>query len=138
MMANPQASLATLRELKEMGLSLSVDDFGTGYSSLSYLQRFPIDELKIDKSFIDGVVGDIDSAAIVVAIIAMAKSLGLSLVAEGVETAEQLAFLRDKGCDQCQGYLVSKPVPADEFARVWLREAPAAIASQNWRVAAFA
>ena len=138
MMANPQASLQALRELKEMGLKLSIDDFGTGYSSLSYLQRFPIDELKIDKSFVDGVLDDVDSAAIVVAIIAMAKSLGLSLVAEGVETAEQLAFLRDRGCDQCQGYLFSKPVPADEFARLWLKGAQATIASQERRVAACA
>ena len=120
MMDHPEAKLDDLKELKDLGLRLSIDDFGVGYSSLSYLRRLPIDELKIDKSFIDEVETSADSAAIVVAIIAMAKSLGLTVVAEGVETRAQLAFLRERNCDACQGYLFSKPLPADEFARVWL------------------
>ncbi len=123
MMDHPETKLEGLKELKAMGLRLSIDDFGVGYSSLSYLRRFPIDELKIDKSFIDEVETDEDSAAIVVAIIAMAKSLGLTVVAEGVETRGQLDFLRARKCEECQGFLFSKPLPAGEFARTWLHGA---------------
>ncbi len=115
-MENVQETSETLRAFKDMGLALSVDDFGTGYSSLSYLKRFPLDELKIDRSFVQGVPEDGDDAAIVTAIVGMTHSLGLKVVAEGVETPEQLAFLRGLGCDEYQGYLCSKPVAADEWA----------------------
>ena len=120
LMDRADESVALLHQLRALGLKLSIDDFGTGYSSLSYLGQFPIDELKIDRSFlgaIDSKTGD-GGAPIVVAIIALAHSLGLSVVAEGVETEAQWAFLRDRGCDQCQGYLFGKPVPAAEFARL--------------------
>ena len=120
MMDHPETKLEGLHELKQMGLRLSIDDFGVGYSSLSYLRRFPLDELKIDKSFIDEVESSEDSAAIVVAIIAMARSLGLAVVAEGVETRGQLEFLAARNCGECQGYLFSKPVSAQEFERTWL------------------
>jgi diguanylate cyclase (GGDEF)-like protein len=117
-MENFHESSDVLRALKDMGVEVSVDDFGTGYSSLSYLKRFPLDELKIDRSFVKGVPQDADDAAIVTAIIGMAHSLGLKVVAEGVETEEQLAFLRDRGCDEYQGFLCSKPVVAADWSRL--------------------
>jgi predicted signal transduction protein with EAL and GGDEF domain len=106
-----------LRDLRNLGLKISVDDFGTGYSSLSYLRRFPVDALKIDRSFVKDATKDMDSAAIVKAIIAMSHCLKLRVVAEGVETEEQLKFLSDEGCDEFQGYLISPPLPADEVVR---------------------
>ena len=98
-----------------MGISISVDDFGTGYSSLNYLKRFPLDELKIDKSFIVDIDTDAHNAGIVTAIIAMAKSLGLTLVAEGVETDNQLKYIRDAGVVTVQGFLFNKPLDAPDF-----------------------
>jgi diguanylate cyclase (GGDEF)-like protein len=118
MMEDAPRNAHMLRELKDIGIRLAIDDFGTGYSSLSYLKRFPLDELKIDRSFVAGVDTDPDTAAIVIAIIAMAHHLGLSVVAEGVETKSQLALLRRHECDECQGYLFSKPLPVDQFARL--------------------
>lgn len=117
LMDNARENVSMLRELKEIGIKLSMDDFGTGYSSLSYLNRFPLDELKIDRSFMSEVNsgGENDSTAIVVAIIAMAHSLGLKVMAEGIEKTEQLVFLRQHHCDGCQGYLFSKPMPAGDF-----------------------
>jgi diguanylate cyclase (GGDEF)-like protein len=120
-MDNVKNNVDTLRQLKEIGLKLSIDDFGTGYSSLSYLNKFPLDELKIDRSFIQEIRGPEDRSAIITAIIAMAHSLGLRVVAEGVETAPQLAFLQTQDCDEFQGYLKSKPLPAHEFAERFLR-----------------
>jgi len=117
-MGNAERHIRTLHELKALGVTLSIDDFGTGYSSLSYLKRFPLDELKIDRSFVSGVDSDPDDAAIVIAIIAMAHCLGLSVVAEGVETQAQLAFLKSKSCDECQGFLFAKPMPAEAFAKL--------------------
>ena len=104
-----------LYELRKMGVRLSMDDFGTGYSSFSYLRRFPLDVLKIDKSFIDEIPGKKDTAAIINAIIAMSHSLNLTVVAEGVEKEEQVEFLSRNGCDQIQGYYFSRPLPEDEF-----------------------
>jgi EAL domain-containing protein (putative c-di-GMP-specific phosphodiesterase class I) len=121
LMENVQDNVQMLRELKKIGVKLSIDDFGTGYSSLSYLHKFPIDELKIDRSFIMEIKGPDDRAAIITAIIAMAHSLGLRVVAEGVETAAQLDFLRAQGCDEYQGYLKSKAVPATEFEERFLK-----------------
>ncbi len=105
-----------LLSLSNMGLEISIDDFGTGYSSLSYLKRFPINKLKIDKSFVDNISTNSDDAAIVKAIIAMAHGLSMKVVTEGVETIEQLEFLRLHGCDQYQGYIYSKPLPASEIS----------------------
>jgi EAL domain-containing protein (putative c-di-GMP-specific phosphodiesterase class I) len=114
-MQNAAAAVKTLNELDAMGVVLSIDDFGTGYSSLSYLKRFPIDCLKIDKSFVNDVTTNPDDAAIASAIITMARSLGMKVVAEGVETEGQLRFLRARGCDAVQGYYFSRPVPAEAF-----------------------
>ena len=114
-MQNAAEAIKTLNELDAMGIALSIDDFGTGYSSLSYLKRFPIDFLKIDKSFINDVTTNPDDAAIAGAIITMARSLGMKVVAEGVETEDQLQFLRARGCDAFQGYYFSRPVPAEAF-----------------------
>jgi diguanylate cyclase (GGDEF)-like protein/PAS domain S-box-containing protein len=111
-------SVPNLKGLHELGIELSIDDFGTGYSSLNYLKRFPVHKLKIDQSFIKGIVMDKDDQAIVRAIIAMGHALGLTVVAEGVETREQLAFLTDNGCDEVQGYLFSEPVPADSLMKL--------------------
>jgi EAL domain-containing protein (putative c-di-GMP-specific phosphodiesterase class I) len=105
------SAIETMKQLMELGVNISLDDFGTGYSSLSYLKRFPIDTLKIDKSFITEVTTDAGSEVIVNTIIAMAHSLGLKVIAEGVETDEQLAILRERGCDQVQGYLFARPLP---------------------------
>ncbi|MEA2489207.1 MAG: hypothetical protein QOH21_999 [Acidobacteriota bacterium] len=120
-MLSPETSVRTLYELKKLGIRISLDDFGTGHSSLSYLKRFPIDTLKIDQSFIHDITSDPDSASIVTAIIAMAHSLRLKVIAEGVEFTEQANFLRRHACDQMQGYLIKPPVAADEFL-AYLRE----------------
>jgi diguanylate cyclase (GGDEF)-like protein/PAS domain S-box-containing protein len=118
LMESTVAVSAVLADLKAMGISISVDDFGTGYSSLSYLKRFPIDALKIDRSFVRDLPADQDDAAIVRAIIAMSRSLRMRVIAEGVETVEQQAFLRAEGCDEIQGYLWGRPVPPAELLRL--------------------
>jgi len=110
LISNEQEALQKLKLLKKMGIYLAIDDFGTGYSSLAYLKHFPLDRLKIDKSFINDILTDPDDAAITEAIIAMAHSLKLKVIAEGVEMREQLLFLEDRGCDEMQGYYLSKPL----------------------------
>lgn len=115
MMHNPQAAIAVMSSLHERGMRLSIDDFGTGYSSLSYLKKFQVHKLKIDQSFVRDISTDLDDKAIVVAIISLAKSLGLKTIAEGVETVEQLDLLRERGCDEVQGFYYSKPLPAEQF-----------------------
>ncbi|MCF7981050.1 MAG: EAL domain-containing protein [Pseudomonadales bacterium] len=121
-MKNLESTIKVLEELKNMGISISVDDFGTGYSSLNYLKRFPLDELKIDKSFIVDIDTDAHNAGIVTAIIAMAKSLKLSLVAEGIETEKQLKFIREAGVVTVQGFFFSKPLPARDFEKLLGRQ----------------
>jgi len=121
LMVNTEEAVRTLEYLSGLGVSLSIDDFGTGYSSLSYLKRFPLDSLKIDRSFIRDVTTDGDDATITRAVISMAHSLGLKVVAEGVETERQLAFLTEYGCDQIQGYFYAHPLPAGD-CEMWLRE----------------
>ncbi len=115
LMSNVDQATQTLEQIRELGPKISIDDFGTGYSSLSYLKRFAIDELKIDRSFVRDVPQDPDNAAIVTAVIAMAHGLGLKVVAEGVETREQHAFLQGRSCDEFQGFLASKPTAAERF-----------------------
>ena len=120
-MENPEHAAALLKKLKALGIRLAIDDFGTGYSSLGYLKRFPIDNVKIDRSFIQDIPDDEDDVAITQAVIAMAHSLRLKVIAEGVETAEHLAFLRTHGCDEAQGYLFGAPMPAEDFVKLMLR-----------------
>ncbi|QYJ78589.1 EAL domain-containing protein [Shewanella acanthi] len=117
-MENPQETASILSQLKALGLSIAIDDFGTGYSSLSYLKRFPIDTLKIDREFVRDIINDPDDAAITSAIIALAHSLDLNVIAEGVESQEQLNFLGLQGCDQVQGFLLSKPLDANDCLKL--------------------
>lgn len=124
-MQDPATTVRMLQELKAIGIAISIDDFGTGYSSLNYLKRFPIDHLKIDRSFVRDLRENPDDVAIVRAIIALAKGLGLSVIAEGVETAEQRNLLRIFGCDEGQGYLFSKPLAAQDIEKL-LKAAPLA------------
>lgn len=120
-MGNVEKAITTMHGLRELGVQLSIDDFGTGYSSLNYLKRFPVNTLKIDASFVRDLKVDSDDAAIVVAIISLAKSLDLKVVAEGVETEEQLDFIKSNGGHTAQGYFFSKPIPPDEFEQRWLK-----------------
>ncbi len=115
LMANTERTIASLHNLKKLGVQISIDDFGTGYSSLAYLRRFPIDKLKIDIAFIRDVISNPDDAAITLTIIRMAHSLKLEVIAEGVETAGQLAYLRHHHCDHIQGFYFSRPLPVPEL-----------------------
>jgi diguanylate cyclase len=112
-----------LRELRRRGLNIAIDDFGTGYSSLSYLQQFPINTLKIDRSFVGDIRADESDASIINAIVAMARGLKLDLIAEGVETRTQLSYLRSQGCSEVQGYIFSRPIPASDL-KALLRQNP--------------
>jgi diguanylate cyclase (GGDEF)-like protein/PAS domain S-box-containing protein len=117
-MNDVEQSASQLRELRDMGVHISIDDFGTGYSSLNYLKKLPIERLKIDRSFIQDIVKDSDDRAIIGAVTSMAHKMGIKTVAEGVETEEQLAFLRDSDCDEAQGFLFSRPVSAKQFQKL--------------------
>ena len=108
-------SIQVLRRLKDIGVGLAIDDFGTGYSSLAYLERFPVDALKIDRSFISRLGTDAADGAIVSAVLALGHALGLAVIAEGVETDEQLRILADLGCDAAQGYLFARPIPPSDL-----------------------
>jgi diguanylate cyclase (GGDEF)-like protein/PAS domain S-box-containing protein len=120
LLSNADVVFSVLQDLNDMGLSLAIDDFGTGYSSLSYLKQFKVGKLKIDRSFIRDIASDSDDAAITTAIISMAKSLHLKVIAEGVENEAQMAFLREHSCDEIQGYLFSKPLSAEEIVKRFL------------------
>jgi EAL domain-containing protein (putative c-di-GMP-specific phosphodiesterase class I) len=114
-MNDPLGAIAIMNRLQQSGVRMSIDDFGTGYSSLNYLKRFNIYKLKIDQSFVRDITVDPEDKAIVSAIIGLARTLGFQTIAEGVETQGQLAFLRQQGCDEVQGYFFSRPLPADQF-----------------------
>lgn len=129
LMRNPERVAQTLRRLKQLGIRLSLDDFGTGYSSLAYLKSFPLDVLKIDRSFVKDLIGSPDNGAIVGAVVALARSLGLRTVAEGVEDAAQLALLRELGCDEYQGFYFSRPVSPREISALLTRPMSIAQAS---------
>jgi EAL domain-containing protein (putative c-di-GMP-specific phosphodiesterase class I) len=118
LMEATESAIQTLNELKSMGVRISIDDFGTGYSSLSYLKRFPIDTLKIDRSFVRDVTSDPDDKAIINAIIALARTLNLKVIAEGVETIQQLVCLHEQGSDGMQGYLFSPPLPKESLTQL--------------------
>ncbi|HEY0844685.1 MAG TPA: EAL domain-containing protein [Noviherbaspirillum sp.] len=122
-MRDVDKSLAILKKLKALGVRISIDDFGTGYSSLNYLKRFPVDTLKIDRSFVSDIATDQDDAAIVKAVISLAHILNLRVVAEGVEEEQQRRFLMENGCDEVQGYHFGRPLSVDAFAHAWLRDA---------------
>lgn len=135
LMDNSEFNLAILSELKGMGISIAIDDFGTGYSSLSYLKRFPIDVLKIDRAFVNDITADPDDAAIANAVIALGKSMHLSIVAEGVETEMQLNYLRDMGCHLAQGFLLSKPLAAGALEAWWRQQMQTTLINENIKAA---
>ena len=115
-MSDAEGMLARLHELKALGVKLAIDDFGTGYSSLSYLKRFPVDTLKIDRSFVSGLGQNAEDTAIVQAVVTMAHTVGLTVTAEGVETTEITDHLQGLGCDLAQGYYFAKPLPSADLA----------------------
>jgi EAL domain-containing protein (putative c-di-GMP-specific phosphodiesterase class I) len=117
-MEHVKETIETLHALRNMGVQLSIDDFGTGYSSMAYLKRFPINKLKIDQSFVRDLATDPDDAAIVSATLAMGHNLNLTVNAEGVESQQQLAFLKAHGCDEIQGYYFCRPVPPEELGEL--------------------
>ena len=116
-MSNDEDTVARLEGLRSIGVGLSIDDFGTGFSSLTYLKRFPVEALKIDQSFINDVPDNAHNAAIVRAIVALAQSMNLNVIAEGVETRRHWQFLHDNGCREMQGYLISPPMPVEAFEK---------------------
>src|SRR5262249_30012077 len=126
-MQNAENTIYTLRELKALGVRIAMDDFGTGYSSLSYLKRFPIDTLKLDQAFVREITTDASDAAIATAVIAMAHSLALTVVGDGVETTEQSAFLHTQKCDSIQGYLFSPPQPTETLEAYLVERKTAAV-----------
>ena len=129
-MEDVEGATVTMKHLKELGVSIAIDDFGTGYSSLSYIKSFPINVLKVDRSFVMDIPSDPSDMAITAAIIAMAHKLNLSVVAEGVETIEQLTFLCDNLCDGAQGYLFSRPLFFEQLEHYLQNHDPKALRSQ--------
>jgi EAL domain-containing protein (putative c-di-GMP-specific phosphodiesterase class I) len=127
-MRDVEHSTQVLAELRKLGVHVSIDDFGTGYSSLNYLQRFMVDAIKIDKSFVDGIGHDHNAEVICDTILRIGHALGMRVIAEGVETEAQVVFLRLRKCNEAQGYLFGKPVTSEEFERTWLTSPPAAAA----------
>lgn len=117
---------SALRKLRSLGIRISLDDFGTGYSSLGYLRKFTVDKVKIDRSFVSGITKDADHLAIVQAVVGLTHALGMTSVAEGVETEEQLILIRASGCNEAQGYLFSHPLPADAIKEF--------LARQDWKL----
>jgi EAL domain-containing protein (putative c-di-GMP-specific phosphodiesterase class I) len=115
LMKNPERTIELLDCISELGIEISIDDFGTGYSSLAYLKKLPVDTLKIDKEFIRDITEDEDDASIVKSVIALAKSMRIAVLAEGVETKDQLSFLKKEGCSLIQGYYLSQPKPAADI-----------------------
>jgi EAL domain-containing protein (putative c-di-GMP-specific phosphodiesterase class I) len=120
LMQDSKSTALVLSAIKQLGVQLALDDFGTGYSSLSYMRRFPIDTLKVDRSFVRDLAMDVSDASVVSAVINMGKGLKMRVVAEGVEALEQLQFLKQNGCAEAQGYYFSRPLPAQDSAE-WLR-----------------
>ena len=118
LMSDFERAINTLRRLKSIGVSIAMDDFGTGYSSLRYLQAFPFDKIKVDKSFIDQLDENLQSQAIIRAVVGLAHGLSLPVLAEGVETSGQLEFLKREGCDEVQGYLIGRPLPIENYAEI--------------------
>jgi EAL domain-containing protein (putative c-di-GMP-specific phosphodiesterase class I) len=131
LMKNAESAAAILKTLRQNGVQVAIDDFGTGYSSLSYLRKFPIDALKIDQSFVRLITAAGDDTSIVTAVIGMAQSLKLRVVAEGVETGEESAFLRAHQCDEAQGYYFSRPVPPQQFEKLLRTGIPAPSVAQG-------
>ena len=121
-MLNPERAKTTLRELKALGVRIAMDDFGTGYSSLSYLHKLPLDALKVDRSFVSQIESDAEKLEIVRTIITLAHNLGLEVIAEGIETREQMFILRELGCELGQGYLFSRPLDADAATDLLIAE----------------
>lgn len=121
-MKEPEKAIEKLNELRDLGIKIAIDDFGTGYSSLSYLKRFPIDTLKIDKTFVDDVTTNEDDAAIAKAIVMMGHALEITVIAEGVETPQQLEYLTSLNCDVMQGYLFSPPLSKDSFTELLMEQ----------------
>ncbi|MDP2834613.1 MAG: EAL domain-containing protein [Pseudomonadota bacterium] len=126
LLRNAEQAMAVVQKLSELGVKVAIDDFGTGYSSLSYLKYLRVNKLKIDQSFVRGLPGDRDDAAITRAVISLGHNLGFSVIAEGVESDAQREFLKQEGCDQAQGYFYSRPLPAAEFEN-FLRARSAAV-----------
>jgi EAL domain-containing protein (putative c-di-GMP-specific phosphodiesterase class I) len=125
-MRNVSRAIKVLDAIQSRGIRLAIDDFGTGYSSMSLMKQFPIDTIKIDRSFVRDLPVDSEDQAIAQAIISMGKALGMTVIAEGVETVEQEAFLRSHACDEMQGFLFSKPLPAQQMAELLRAETPLA------------